>query len=138
MRFAIEEDVGERQRVHGAVLMARLVDRHGRCISPAHIQSIDYSLFQIDARRECRVRVRGHQARLLDVDEVLWPGLVNDEQWKVDRSGYNFRHEVNVADEILRSGGDEVRCEFVYRIFDTVGERTTIIFKVRMVSYDRY
>ncbi|HEX3598900.1 MAG TPA: hypothetical protein VHU84_02085 [Lacipirellulaceae bacterium] len=120
--------------VHTAVLMARLVDPQGKCMNPAAIQSIEYSLFEVAKGRRKRP-VRGHVARRLNINEVVLAGLQNDDAWDVDCSGYNFRHEISVARSEVPAGGD-VCYELLYLIRNTTGEESIVQFRVRMFCHD--
>src|SRR5690349_17526654 len=112
---------------HSAVLKARLVDPQGKGIRPAAIQSIEYTLFEVAEDRRKRP-VRGHRMRRLDVDEVVLPGLRNDETWDVDCSGYNFRHEISVARSRVPAGGGDSRYELLYFIRNITGETSFVSF----------
>ena len=119
------------------VLMARLVDRQGRSIRPALVQSIEYSLFQLNEGRKRRRPVVGHIARPLSVDEVVSAELLSDESWDVDCSGYNFRHELTVAESAMPAGRGDALFELCYLIRNTTGEESLISFRGRMFSNDR-
>lgn len=105
---------------------------------PEVVQSIDYLLFQWDEKRRRKRPVFGHIARRLDVCEVVFPELVTDERWDVDCSGYNFCHELVVADSELPGGRGDVPFELVYRMTDASGEVSIISFQVRMFPHDGY
>ena len=74
-----------------AALMARVADWEGVEIVPADIASAVYSVYTLDDTAiDTRTVVTGHNAVVLDPDDVIFSALQVDEMWTVDDEGYNF------------------------------------------------
>jgi hypothetical protein len=127
-------DVGATVFEHGAAaLMARIVDRNGRCVPPDQVAAIRYCIYELRSRgRNQRKALAGHEYRRLEVDEVLLDYL-ETESWSLDVAGYNFRHVL-----LTSSGGTfpkrGSRYEILYVFTPGFGAPIVIRFFVRIVS----
>lgn len=123
------------QRVHTAVLMARLVDREGANLDPAAIRSIRYSLVELAIDRPGEMGpVAGHDGRRLRVPDVVYDKLRTSDDWSTDDLGYNFRHRFSFrgSEEPLRRR--KKHYEIRYVMTHATGEESIVRFRVRMVS----
>jgi hypothetical protein len=116
------------------VLMARIVDREGRCVRRADMLAINYSVHQIELDENqlpnepaCRAGAS------VGVDEIVFDDLQLGG-WSIDGFGYNFRHAFELTvfgcGDRRRHNRYEVRYEFV----TSLGEAITLCFEVGGVT----
>ena len=120
----------KRQLVNTFMLRARLVDRWGRLLRPAAVESIDFALLAAD---EETGEVWPLGVCALDPSDVVLDGLRNDD-WPDDACGYNFRHCVDVGEFELASLPRQ--SEFRYVIRDTNGKISVVRFQIRGIKHD--
>jgi hypothetical protein len=120
------------------VLMARLVDPHGRLLHSSVVRSIQYSLYELPEDDLPRKKlVANHIGRQLRVDKVVANELKLGGGWDIDAIGYNFRHRFVVKKSVTTpSEQTSTMYEMRYVITQTTGERSVVCFRVRMVSHD--
>jgi hypothetical protein len=124
-------------RAKTGVLMARLVDPHGKALESSMVRAIQYSLYELQEGCSPRKRpVANHIGRQLRIDKVVANGLRIGGGWDIDTIGYNFRHRFTVSNEEIRSERAPTMYELRYVITQTTGERSVVSFRVRMVSDD--
>ncbi len=96
------------------ILLARLVGNAGLEIGPEDLAAIEYSIYSVDAHRRFRTAVFSQLAVPLDVRGVVLDSLRRDRVWKVDDVGYNFRHEIALAEQAISPWGpDHIDIEYV-------------------------
>lgn len=113
------------------ILMARIVDATGAAVRPTTLASITYSVYEFDRCRPVgRIVVPGRDDIPLDVREVFYDSLCTDGRWKVDREGYNFRHdfEWKSAEAYRRTG---TQYEVRYELVSIIGPKTVVRFLLR-------
>ncbi|HEX4415161.1 MAG TPA: hypothetical protein VH107_16125 [Lacipirellulaceae bacterium] len=119
------------------VLMARLVDPHGRLLHTSMVRSIQYSLYELSESGSPRKRlVANHIGRQMRVDKVVADELNVGRSWDIDAIGYNFRHRFVVKSARLHGDHSPTMYELRYVITQTTGERSVVCFRVRMLSHD--
>lgn len=134
--MAVWNGVGVREAV-SVVLMARLVNRHGRIIGPEAIDSIEHSVYRIDESG-----IGGNHAEMMCdgepvcVADVIFPEPRREPNWDADGAGFNFRHSFVIpnrsADRFCRGSRYDVR----YLITQITGETTIVRFRIRMTRND--
>jgi len=98
--------VGNAIDIHGTVfthgtatLMARVVGNNAQPITQADVASVEYSVFLLDDKdADSRTAVTGHTNVTFNVPDVIFNSLQTDDLWKVDETGYNFRHTIDVSE----------------------------------------
>lgn len=81
-----------------AVLMARIVGPDGEPVETADIDSLSYTVYEIDpVRPDSPSAIAGHTSVALDEEQVFFDELQTGELWTLDEEGFNFRHEVDVS-----------------------------------------
>ncbi len=116
-----------------AVLMARIVDGASRCVEPADVAAIGYSILETGSRSKRARVVAGHDCRRLDVDEVFGDSLTCDASWDLDVAGYNFRHEIHANPDASFPKAD-ARYEVRYLFLPKSSEPVIIRFHLRIQS----
>ena len=82
-----------------ATLMARIVGPEGDAIAPSDVALLHYSVLEVDhSDHDTLVPVEGHDNVELDPDEMFYDELVTGPPWTMDDLGYNFRHDLAIAD----------------------------------------
>jgi hypothetical protein len=128
------ENRGVAKNAEVAVLTARLVDAARRRLQPIAVGSITYSLRLVDARKNGGQQpAAGHEEGVLDVRDVIFDTLQTGEDWTVDDIGYNFRHRISLRTENESFCWRAVRYEIRYEIILATGEKSVVVFRVRMV-----
>lgn len=122
-----------RRRANAAVLMARLVDRHGALLNRAAVQSIDCVAVVIADEDGV---ARPIACVELDPSEVVLNSLRNDNSWSVDAVGYNFCHQFDLSN--VGFPQDAACYEIRYVIRDTSGETSVVRFQVGVINHDGY
>jgi hypothetical protein len=113
-------------------LLMRIVDAAGEPITPALISSISYTLYRrSDADLALNNHVDGHKLKALTVADVVLSSLQTDYLWgDADDTGYNFRHQVDIATyEALSEYG--ARYDFVYKFTPASGQKFPARYQVR-------
>jgi hypothetical protein len=112
-----------------AVLMARIVDCHGRTIQRKDVAAIAYWIYERASQRPGRLQaVDGHDGVELDVAIVLSDALQTCRLWSVDAVGYNFRHEIDVLQaDVLTEPGKHF--DICYEFAPQLGEKVIIRFQ---------
>lgn len=97
------------------VLMARVAFADGTLVATEDIDSVTYSVAEIDpCGLAAPVAVEGHADEALDAEQVLSASLLDDPPWDVDEVGFNFRHEIDVTDSpAFVTAGRSYRIEYV-------------------------
>jgi hypothetical protein len=97
------------------VLMARVAFADGTLVEPDDVESVAYSVAEIDpCGLVAPVAVEGHAGVTLDAEQVLSASLLDDPPWDVDEVGFNFRHEVDVTESpAFVKAGRSYRVEYV-------------------------
>ena len=117
-----------------AVLMARIVDGIGEVIRRTDIDAVQYSIHEIEGRQLDRdAVVSGHDAVVLDVDDVFFDSLQTGGLWTMDDVGYNFRHEIDLSRERAFPNAG-ARYQIRYELTPASGEKTIVRFHVRVHS----
>jgi hypothetical protein len=114
------------------VVFARIVDDRGRRIVCADVAAICYSIYAVDVHSGLRIARLSDIALPLEVRDVLFDRLVRDRRWTVDDVGYNFRHEVEVGDHVMRFGIDG-NIELVYELTPKNGDKVRLPFQSKVV-----
>lgn len=116
-----------------ALLMARIVDAAGQVVQPSGIDSIRYSVFELNpCRPDYLSLINGHDDVELDVGDAIFDSLQTGGLWTVDEVGYNFRHELDVAtDEAFPKAG--VQYQVRYELVPTAGQKTIVRFQLRAI-----
>ena len=114
------------------LLMARLVDRRGGAIGPAHVREITYAIHAQDPRSASGFRLLPGTGVRMRVEQVLFPALQVDKAWTMDREGYNFRHELRAGDlwPAWRPSGC---CRVEYRLVLSGGGESRVWFQLRRI-----
>ena len=115
-----------------AILMARIVDSAGESVRQVDIVAIQYSIYEVDQDWPGEMMVmNGHEAVSLDVAEVISDSLETDAGWTADRTGYNFRHEIdfNPCDLLLKA---DAKYQICYELTPRVGGKTIVRFQLRI------
>jgi len=116
-----------------AILMARIVDSAGANVQQAGVDSIEYSIFELDpCRPDNLVAVAGHDAVALTVADVIFNALQTGGLWTVDAVGYNFRHEIDVSttDAFPKAG---VQYQVRYELTPATGQKAIVRFQLRVI-----
>ena len=113
-----------------AVLMARIVDGVGQVVRRSDIEVVRYSIHELDGRHvDNDAAVPGHDAVVLNVDEVFFDSLQTGGLWTMDDVGYNFRHEIGVSgDRAFAKAG--ARYQIWYELRPSTGEKTIVRFQI--------
>jgi len=116
-----------------ALFMARVENATGTVITQSSTSSIRYSVYELDADDpDSFVVVVGHDNVTLDVAEVIFDALQNDEAWTIDTTGYNFRHELDVSqNEAFSQAGRLYQVR--YELTPGDGQKIVFRFKVRCI-----
>jgi len=115
------------------VLMARIVDREGRCIGRSDVAAVAYAVYQVDHRQPSeRTAVAGHVAARLAVADVLFDDLQLDGGWLADGCGYNFRHTIGLLLPCCEDQRGRQHYEVQYELVTRFGEATRICFEIRV------
>jgi hypothetical protein len=113
--------------------MARIVDSSGANVQQSGIDSIEYSIYELDPCRPDNLSVvAGHDGEALSVSSVIFNSLQTGGLWSVDEEGYNFRHEIDVSqsDAFPKAG---VQYQVRYELTPTTGQRTIVRFQLRVI-----
>jgi len=116
-----------------AILMARVVDSGAQTINRTSVASLLYSVYELDkSDPESLLPVMGHENVLLTVDEVIYDALQNDSFWTIDATGYNFRHEIDVAaNEAFPKAGAVYQIR--YELTPVLGQKIVFRFQLRCI-----
>jgi hypothetical protein len=117
-------------RHNSLILLARIVDRAGLSIRPADVQSLAYSVDELDPFwSNLRTTVPGHNGVELKVEQIFFDRLQVDGAWTVDCTGYNFLHEIRTTRRrcFPRPGADY---ELRYQVTSKSGEKTVVRFRI--------
>jgi hypothetical protein len=99
------------------ILLARIVDSVRVIIRPADVRGLRYWIYELDPNRpNLRTVVPGHNGVELYVEQIVFESLQVGGAWTIDRTGYNFRHEIRAARRrgFPKPGMDyELRYQFV-------------------------
>lgn len=116
-----------------AILLARIVDATGQPIDQAAISSIEYTIYELDpCRPDDLTVVDGHDGVALTVADVVYNQLQTDGLWTVDEDGYNFRHEVDVAqNEAFPKAGSQYQVR--YEFTPASGQKVIVRFQLRVI-----
>jgi hypothetical protein len=116
-----------------AVLLARIVDAVGEPIDQAAITSISYTIYELDpCRPDLQTAVAGHDGEALSVEDVIYDDLQIDPLWTVDEEGYNFRHEIVVAEnEAFPKAGSQYQVR--YQLTPATGQKLIVRFQLRSI-----
>lgn len=114
------------------VLLARVAYPDGAIVLPSQVTTVRY---WIDERPGCDgvgTPVAGHQSVSLTPADVLYATLQTTDEWSVDATGFNFRHELDVAtNDALPTAG---RAYLVrYELTPTVGQPVVLRFLIRAI-----
>lgn len=119
---------------HGSVvLLARIVGHDGRPITRAVIDSIQYTIEELDLfDLDYAESIAGHTGVPLDAGDVIFDTLQRDEIWDTDALGYNFRHEIDVSQHaaFLQAG---LFYRVRYELTPEVGQPIVARFKLRAI-----
>lgn len=98
------------------MLMARVVGYSGEVLHRYELESAAYSIYRLDITSDDqRVPLPGHQDVALDLDDVFFDSLQNDETWTADDEGFNFRHVLdNMRSEIFSLSHRFYQVEYVF------------------------
>lgn len=113
-------------------LLMRIVDAAGEPITPSLISTISYSIYRrSDADLSLNNHVDGHYQRSLTVADVVLSSLQTDYLWDdADDTGYNFRHQLDIATyEALSEYG--ARYDIVYSFTPASGQKFPARYQVR-------
>jgi hypothetical protein len=113
-------------------LLMRIVDAAGEAITASLISTITYSLYQrSDSDLSLNNHVDGHYQRSLTVADVVLSSLQTDYLWDdADDTGYNFRHQLDIATyEALSNYG--TRYDLVYSFAPASGQKFPARYQVR-------
>ena len=116
-----------------ALLMARIVDSDGQHVQQSGIESIEYSILELDPCQPDNLSVvSGHDGVSLDVADVIYDTLQTGGLWTVDQMGYNFRHEIDVSTtEAFPKAGAQYQVR--YELVPTTGQKTIVRFQLRVI-----
>lgn len=116
-----------------AVLMGRVVGPDGDAVAQSDIASARYSVLEIDhIDHDTLSPVAGHDNVELDVEEVFYDSLQTGGPWSVDATGYNFRHDLDVAtDEAFTSAGVDYQVR--YEVTPVAGQKIVFRFLVKCI-----
>ncbi len=116
-----------------AILLARLVHADENLIDASEIDSVSYTIDELDPCQEENWNpVAGHQSVPLSAGAVLYGTLQTGVPWTVDTTGYNFRHDLNVAnDDAFPKAGRRYRIR--YEMQPTVGQVIIFRFQIRAI-----
>jgi len=60
-----------------------------------------YSIYLLDDQdADSRTAVEGHQNVTIDIADIVFDVLQNDDLWDIDDTGYNFRHTIEICDDV--------------------------------------
>lgn len=117
----------------GAILLARVVDGAGDPITTSDVVSLSYSVLELDdCDPNSTTAVSGHDSESLSVGSVVFDTLQTDSLWTVDATGYNFRHEIDVAtDEAFPKAGVSYQARYV--LTPVSGQKMVFRFHLRAI-----
>jgi hypothetical protein len=126
------DDVDDAALSRSVVLMARIVDREGRCIGRSDAAAIRYSVYEMNPlSAEEPTVVPGRVVVPLTVNDVLFDELQRGGGWSVDGDGHNFRHVFELPAPQRGTRRSRRRFEVRYDLVSGSGEATTICFEIR-------
>jgi len=116
-----------------AILLARIVGSDGSPITTSDVATLRYSVLELD---EChpdqQVAIDGHNDASLTLGSVLHDTLQTDSLWTADSTGYNFRHEIDVAsNEAFPKAG--VSYQVRYQVTPVNGQKIIFRFHLRAI-----
>lgn len=116
-----------------ATLMARIVGPEGDAIAPSDVALLHYSVLEVDhSDHDTLVPVEGHDNVELDPDEMFYDELVTGPPWTMDDLGYNFRHDLAIAEhDAFPTAGVEYQVR--YEVVPVVGQRMVFRFLVTCI-----
>ncbi|MBN2024066.1 MAG: hypothetical protein JW809_14885 [Pirellulales bacterium] len=116
-----------------ATLLARVVGEDAAPIGQADIDSIVYSIYQLDAAdADCRLAIAGHADVPLAVEDVIFDTLQTDARWTADAIGYNFAHTIDVATApAFAIAGRDYLVE--YRLAPVAGQLILVRFRLHAI-----
>lgn len=116
-----------------AVLLARIVGPDGDAVATSDLASIRYSVLAIDPiDHNTLTPVNGHDDAALTVEDVFYDTLQTGGAWSIDETGYNFRHELEVAtDDAFPTAGTDYQIR--YEVTPVSGQKLVFRFVVRCI-----
>jgi len=116
-----------------ATLLARIVGSDAAAINQADIDSIAYSVYQLDeSDPNAATVIPGHDNVSLSVSDVVFNTLQVDARWTIDSVGYNFRHEIDVSTSpAFTVAGPYFQVR--YELTPIVGQVVVARFKLRVI-----
>ncbi len=86
-------------REGSAILLARVKNWTAEYITQVAISSIAYTVSLVDADDDNTVTaVTGHDGVAIAKADAAFDTLQKDDLWRVDDTGYNFKHQIDVSD----------------------------------------
>ena len=115
------------------ILLARIVGEDGLPIDQSSIDSIAYSVYQLDETDpDSLAPVTGHSGVSIPVANTIYDTLQQDELWSVDTEGYNLRHVMDVSsNQVFPIAGVQYQVRF--DLTPTVGQVIVARFKLKAI-----
>ena len=116
-----------------AILLARVFGADAAAITQASIDSIVYSIFEVDEDNvDSDIPITGHDAVTVLKTACIFNTLQTDALWDVDTTGYNFKHIVDVSSHAaFPQRGVSVRVRF--ELTPVMGQVIVVEFKPRVI-----
>ncbi len=116
-----------------ARFLARVVDADGWPILRSDLAAIQYSVSLLDDNApDAEQPVSGHQDQPLDIAATVFDTLQLDATWTADAQGYNFRHDLQIADHpAFAFAGLTYRVR--YELTPNVGAPIVVRFRLRCI-----
>ena len=115
-----------------AVLLARVGYADGGRVTPAQINAVSYTIEQTGDCRTAASGVSGHESVSLTPSAVLFATLQQSDEWTVDTTGYNFRHELDVGqNDAFPTAGRSYTVR--YELTPTAGQPVVLRFLMRAI-----
>lgn len=122
--------------------LARIVGSEGTNMQQADFASLSgsssgdcgvtatYSIFLLDDQdADRRSVVSGHQHVTIDIADVVFDTLVDDDLWDVDDTGYNFKHTILICDTTAFAVAGR-RYLIEYRLVPATGQPIIVRFRL--------
>lgn len=116
-----------------AIFLARLLHADDTLVDAAEIDSISYTIYELDPCRENEsTPVTGHQGVPLSAGSVIFESLQTGAPWSVDSIGYNFRHDLSVTSNVAFPNAGRLY-QIRYEMHPTVGQVIVFRFQIRAI-----